>query len=637
MKLREIAKLNKEIVKDASDELGIPEDKIPVLVEKMLNNEKSKNMLLKTIGEFFGRRSLLEAGIAGFGAALGLAGVAGATTKITDQNVIIDDEWYLKAPAPFSVLVGVEGSKVIAYDYRGRVITDGESGVDDASVINIALSSLTSGRTWKETVLLKGNFTINSSIDIPSYTKLVINGTLTRNGTGFHLIQSTSTNHIDIIGGIIQSQNKFGETYDTNEINLTNMSHCSIKDVKIFNAGEDAIRVSDSKNIVITDCYVYNPLRHGIILYGSTSDAIVTKNIVDTVGLYEGIIVFGTGTNIIIAENVASNASNVAASGAGILVEYLSGGNGFVNVVGNEVYSCAVGIKTYGASGTVLRVNISDNQIYSTTEAGIKLNNVHYSSICNNILRSCKTDGILIKHLTNSVVSSNVIYDSDKGIRHDNTGPLNLCEISSNIIASMTNYGLETLEASLCVFRGNIIAYCNQHGMYHLRLTRSVISNNYFYKNSQELDNTYDDLRIEGDATLDAFMILVANNYFRASGTPRTRYAIGLSTTDISYLLVENNVFDGPYAFINWTPPNSYVRYNLGYTTKNSGTATITAGLTSVTVSHGLVSTPSKVIVTPIGDPGDRFWVDNIGATSFDIFIATAQAADKTFHWEAEV
>jgi len=74
-----------------------------------------------------------------------------------------------------------------------------------------------------------------------------------------------------------------------------------------------------------------------------------------------------------------------------------------------------------------------------------------------------------------------------------------------------------------------------------------------------------------------------------------------------------------------------------GYLSYNRGTATIPAGSTSVTVNHGLADTPSKVLVTPIGDPGDRFWVANITSTSFDIVVATAPAADIRFYWQAEV
>jgi len=103
----------------------------------------------------------------------------------------------------------------------------------------------------------------------------------------------------------------------------------------------------------------------------------------------------------------------------------------------------------------------------------------------------------------------------------------------------------------------------------------------------------------------------------------------GLVTNNVDALLLDNNNLQDA----------SFYSYSFTATTflKNSGTATISAGSTSVTVSHGLVATPSKVLVTPIGDPGDRFWVANVGSSSFDIVVATAPGADIDFYWYAEV
>jgi len=70
---------------------------------------------------------------------------------------------------------------------------------------------------------------------------------------------------------------------------------------------------------------------------------------------------------------------------------------------------------------------------------------------------------------------------------------------------------------------------------------------------------------------------------------------------------------------------------------RNSGTATITAGSTRVTVNHGLVSTPDKVHVTPLSDPGDRYWVENRTSTTFDIVLASPPSSDVIFSWYAEV
>jgi hypothetical protein len=69
--------------------------------------------------------------------------------------------------------------------------------------------------------------------------------------------------------------------------------------------------------------------------------------------------------------------------------------------------------------------------------------------------------------------------------------------------------------------------------------------------------------------------------------------------------------------------------------TVNTGVATIPAGQTRATVSHGLVTAPSKVLITPYGNI--RVWVENITDTSFDIVTDTAPATNVPVAWYAEV
>ena len=66
------------------------------------------------------------------------------------------------------------------------------------------------------------------------------------------------------------------------------------------------------------------------------------------------------------------------------------------------------------------------------------------------------------------------------------------------------------------------------------------------------------------------------------------------------------------------------------------GTATITAGNTTVTVTHGLGSTPAYVTATPGADPGSRFWVSSKGATTFVINLSSAAGGSVAFDWRAE-
>jgi hypothetical protein len=101
-------------------------------------------------------------------------------------------------------------------------------------------------------------------------------------------------------------------------------------------------------------------------------------------------------------------------------------------------------------------------------------------------------------------------------------------------------------------------------------------------------------------------------------------------------MIVENIIRDVPTPVLR-LGANTVIRRNIGYATENSGVATITAGSVRVTVSHGLATTPAKVLITPLRAPPGKLWVENIGSTSFDIVTDVAPAADLPVAWYAEV
>jgi len=105
------------------------------------------------------------------------------------------------------------------------------------------------------------------------------------------------------------------------------------------------------------------------------------------------------------------------------------------------------------------------------------------------------------------------------------------------------------------------------------------------------------------------------------------------------------NIIDGNYfptgvtyrtAPLVKTGANTVVRRNINYLTEASGVATIPAGSTRVTVSHGLATTPTKILITPLGQPPGKIWVENITSTSFDIVTDTAPSTDLKVAWYAE-
>jgi len=74
----------------------------------------------------------------------------------------------------------------------------------------------------------------------------------------------------------------------------------------------------------------------------------------------------------------------------------------------------------------------------------------------------------------------------------------------------------------------------------------------------------------------------------------------------------------------------------LNFLHSSRGVATIASGATSVTVNHGLVCTPSRVLITPLGQPSGSLWVSDITSTSFTINISSAPSVNLPVAWVAE-
>jgi len=90
-------------------------------------------------------------------------------------------------------------------------------GTADNVQIQAALDYLTAGRTWKEKVILNGNFVINSAINVPSYTVIDIRGKITlANGADQNIFMiAPNLSDIEIINGEIDG-NKANQTPGAN-------------------------------------------------------------------------------------------------------------------------------------------------------------------------------------------------------------------------------------------------------------------------------------------------------------------------------------------------------------------------------------------------------------------------------------
>jgi len=134
---------------------------------------------------------------------------------------------------------------------------------------------------------------------------------------------------------------------------------------------------------------------------------------------------------------------------------------------------------------------------------------------------------------------------------------------------------------------------------------------------------------------------IIRNIVFKDNYIDMTNYRFFLNnfngTATIKDSLFENNVIVNLKG--NWLTvidPSTKVINNTGFLGVNTGQSVIAANTTSVTVNHGLICAPSKVLVTPLAQPPGSIWVSNITATSFNINVSTAPSVDLPVAWYAE-
>jgi len=105
--------------------------------------------------------------------------------------------------------------------------------------------------------------------------------------------------------------------------------------------------------------------------------------------------------------------------------------------------------------------------------------------------------------------------------------------------------------------------------------------------------------------------------------------------------IVDNTIIGATHAGVYLQGDDSIAVRNIGFTTENSGTATLATGTTSIAVNHGLDVTPAAgdIVVTPIETWGNmtKFWIGNYTSTQFTIYADQNPGQDVDFAWKAIV
>jgi len=114
-------------------------------------------------------------------------------------------------------------------------------------------------------------------------------------------------------------------------------------------------------------------------------------------------------------------------------------------------------------------------------------------------------------------------------------------------------------------------------------------------------------------------------------------YGVYICSTASNVNVIGNTLLNLKNAAVyNAGATNVICKGNIGYVTEKSGTATIPSGQTSVTVNHGLASTPTTVVVTgSTSDTADAY-VSAKTSTTFTITVPGPVGGDRTVYWYAE-
>jgi len=380
----------------------------------------------------------------------------------------------------------------------------------------------------------------------------------------------------------------------------------------VIDTGDDWIGIGADSDFPVTDVLIMGNIvntdySRGVTLHTGTTGEKPAKNIIKNIFVI-GNIIMGNGDMFMIAPDGANTdfVSNVYLIGNVGRRIYLSAANN-VNIVNNVIYGDIL-----LADAHYLYPITGYGDLYDVYIIGNKI----YGKIYNYIRGA------------NTKIENIYIYD-------------NYFEFCGDIIT--LNYG------SKYFIKRNRFMGCTSAGT-HIVLKGSP-SNIVLEGNTHDLVQ-YVHVLFNNDFT--GSNVFVTNNYFSSNAISNIEIRSG------SEIYIYNNIIEkgarlsvqgfgtpsGVYFERNIVLPNASVsdplgvaikRHNIGYRTENSGVATIQAGSTRITVSHGLAITPSKVLITPLASPPGKLWVENITATSFDIATDTAPTADLQVAWYAEV
>jgi len=610
--IKEIRSLNKETIKTISSELGIPEEKVPVIAERLLNDERFIESVARKINFGVVRRALVGAMAAGAFAIT--ASPALARLTLSDKYIDLDGQkFYPASKAPYSAIVYIDGDLVIAEDPNGKILAQGKSGVDDAEVIQSAVKEVPEGGVVHIT---SGTYTIAQKITIDK--KIALIGSFDRHthinslvNPAIEIIGSGSApNHLDnpvlanlqiYYGGVwlryvtdALLENIRIAVVDGIGLKLEAVWDSKFKNVRLAQCGSDAksepaVLLTDYNgevtNGIIFDenCGVGEFYYKGVVL--NNCNGILVPKVTNTRTGTTCIEING-GYAISIEHGFGTDGSEI--KGQGVVIN-----DGYrIRIVGNYVLNLNPAIYIHNPDTPVLSVLIADNTFHHCGKV-VSCGNAQFIEIVDNEFYDC-------------------------GIGED------------DVISISQHYNTVALNTAYTVY------------------SRFLDCRSYW---NIIVGNEIRDFSKGSPGSYEAFYFYNMHNSVVVGN-------IATSSVSVLRSITEAGPADGNIIMFNFTPDgiakvgaNTIVKYNRGYLTENSDTATFSGDGTTTDFligSHGLVVTdPNRIVVkvTPISNDAIAAspcvgYVDPSDNTKIRVKFASAPASGTNnvkIIWEAEV
>jgi len=553
-----------------------------------------------------------------------------------DSNGLVpSDKLPNYAAGGYSAIVYIDGSSIIAKDYEGNTLASGTAGTDDASVLQSAIDYAASAADtdpWKfdyRVVLIQGRLSIDTTITVKSGVFLV-GGHLKATASLTYLMKTDKyedyltygTWEYEIFNWGLSHIMLDGNNYVTDTVLAVASKRFHFDDVTVRGKerSDETDTVADVTGVVLrgTPCSDHTPFptfigtptikklridacRKGLVNY--IADMIFDNVIIQCcsdVGWEE------QGTSTVHYAHIWGVEASIGYTGDKGYAVYLNGGEfkdeAYLEPEDSD-YGLVIG---FASKDKHLKIALYS---YANNVKDIYTKDINVSKTWIRVLRSDASIDFFGVNKQSGIIFCGVVSDNT-------TAEITLRDcVIGGALAWFKKLRLEKVVGRLEIKSGEV-DICNNYN----DLVLDIISS----------------ITINLGATTGCVQNAMAKSRIRVSGWGGSDSYINFVTDGGKNEIIIRTESD---TNLDLSAKSASTRLygRAGALFENDGSATIANGNTSVTVNHGLVTTPTNIQVTGTHSEVKDAYVTNVGATSFDIMVGSAVSANRTVYWKATI